>query len=159
MSISDMIVVMRNGKIQQVGKPQTVYDSPANLFVAKFLGTPPISVFEGSVKGEKLYIGDSAVMDAPGVRDGQVWAAVRPEGFVPKNDGPLEYAFSAVEVMGRDISVVCSHPSCEATSIRAIISAETFVDGTAKTIRFALKPNKTFIFDRVSEERLEVGVK
>ena len=54
MSISDMIVVMKDGVIQQVGKPQEVYDNPANLFVAKFLGTPPINVFSGCVKDGKL---------------------------------------------------------------------------------------------------------
>ena len=57
MSISDMIVVMKKGVLQQIGEPQRVYDDPANLFVAKFLGTPPINTFSGYVKGEKLYIG------------------------------------------------------------------------------------------------------
>ena len=50
MSISDEIVIMKLGVVQQIGKPQDVYDSPANLFVAKFLGTPPINVFSGCVK-------------------------------------------------------------------------------------------------------------
>lgn len=50
MSISDMIVVMKDGIVQQIGKPQNVYDDPVNLFVAKFLGTPPINVFSGEVK-------------------------------------------------------------------------------------------------------------
>ncbi|MBO5756349.1 MAG: ABC transporter ATP-binding protein, partial [Clostridia bacterium] len=54
MSISDMIVVMKLGVVQQIGAPQEVYDDPANLFVAKFLGTPPINVFKGRVQGEKL---------------------------------------------------------------------------------------------------------
>ena len=57
MSISDMIVVMKLGLVQQIGKPQDVYDDPANLFVAKFLGTPPINVFEGHVKNGTLYLG------------------------------------------------------------------------------------------------------
>ena len=57
MSISDMIVVMKKGVLQQIGKPQDVYDDPANLFVAKFLGTPPINVFKGYVKNGMLYIG------------------------------------------------------------------------------------------------------
>ena len=57
MSISDMIVVMKKGVLQQIGEPQRVYDDPANLFVAKFLGTPPINVFSGYVKNEQLYIG------------------------------------------------------------------------------------------------------
>ncbi len=60
MSISDMIVVMKLGLVQQIGRPQDVYDDPANLFVAKFLGTPPINVFSGYVLNEKLHIGGEA---------------------------------------------------------------------------------------------------
>ena len=56
MSISDLIVVMKDGIVQQIGKPQEVYDSPVNLFVAKFLGTPSINVFEGRVLEGKLWI-------------------------------------------------------------------------------------------------------
>ena len=56
MSISDHIAVMREGVLMQNGRPQEVYDDPANLFVARFLGTPPINVFEGRVKGGKLLI-------------------------------------------------------------------------------------------------------
>jgi len=58
MSISDMIVVMKLGVVQQIGAPQNVYDNPTNLFVAKFLGTPPINVFKGYVEDGKLYIGE-----------------------------------------------------------------------------------------------------
>lgn len=50
MSISDYIVVMKLGVMQQVGKPQDVYDDPVNLFVANFLGTPPINIFKGEIK-------------------------------------------------------------------------------------------------------------
>ena len=69
MSISDMIVVMKSGVVQQIGKPQDVYDNPANLFVANFLGTPPINIFTGHVKGERLFIGVDNVMDVSGVKD------------------------------------------------------------------------------------------
>ena len=67
MSISDMIVVMKDGVVQQIGQPQDVYDSPVNLFVATFLGTPPINVLDGRVQGGKLYIGGAAVLETPGV--------------------------------------------------------------------------------------------
>lgn len=63
MSISDTIVVMKDGVVQQIGRPQDVYDDPHNLFVAKFLGTPPINVFQGSLRGGKIYIGEDAVFD------------------------------------------------------------------------------------------------
>ncbi len=56
MSISDTIVVMKLGIVQQIGEPQHVYDEPCNLFVAKFLGNPAINIFEGEIKGGKLYL-------------------------------------------------------------------------------------------------------
>ena len=51
MSLADRIVVMRDGRIQQVGTPAEVYGSPANRFVASFIGTPTINLLEGSVEG------------------------------------------------------------------------------------------------------------
>lgn len=63
MSISDLIVVMKEGVVQQIGRPQEVYDNPVNLFVAKFLGTPPINVFRGTLRDGKLFIGDDACLD------------------------------------------------------------------------------------------------
>lgn len=58
MSISDEIVLMELGVKQQVGEPQDVYDYPNNLFVAKFLGTPPINLFDGEIKKNKLLVAD-----------------------------------------------------------------------------------------------------
>ena len=154
MSISDQIVVMKDGVIQQIGQPQQVYDQPINLFVAKFLGTPPINVFTGEVKNGRLYIGEADVLAASNVPDQPVWVGIRPEGFVLEQTGPLCCALQGVEVMGRDITVVASHPNCENTAIRAIISAENAVDAASQTVSFALKPNKVFLFSRETEGRL-----
>ena len=154
MSISDEIVVMKDGVVQQIGKPQEVYDSPVNLFVAKFLGTPPIHVFDGRVEGGRLYIDDAAVLDVDGAADQPVYAAVRPEGFILAEAGPLCCKLDRVEVMGRDISVVCTHPACENAAIRAIINADSRVDTTRETVRFALKPHKVFLFHREEQTRL-----
>lgn len=223
MSISDVIVVMKEGVIQQIGKPQEVYDNPENLFVAKFLGTPPINVFRGSVKGGKLWIGEESVLAVPGVSDRDVYAGIRPEGLVPvpetqsdkvsgsarpaserteqrredrgkgsavlplsceqnpdgtkqgnavrgkgsgvlppsreqnpdgAEQGTFSCRLSGVEVMGRDISVVAAHEESESTSVRAIISAEQKVDPGAGTIRFCVRPDKVFLFDRETEKRI-----
>ncbi|MBQ2765880.1 MAG: ABC transporter ATP-binding protein [Clostridia bacterium] len=155
MSISDLIVVMKDGVVQQIGKPQDVYDDPVNLFVAKFLGTPPINVFDAYVKDGKLYIGEDCVLDVPGVADSEVYAAIRPEGFVLSNSGTLKCKLSAVEVMGRDISIVSSNGNCHAQAIRSIISAENTPAVGTDTVKFELKPNKVFIFDKVTEERIK----
>ena len=150
MSISDHIAVMKDGVLMQSGRPQEVYDDPANLFVARFLGTPPINVFEGRVKKEKLLIGEEAVLSVCGVPDQDVWVGIRPEGFLPGPDGAFGCELSRVEVMGRDISIVSTHKACANPAIRSIINADTQIDPSARTVRFSLKPG----FHKQSEERI-----
>lgn len=154
MSISDMIVVMKDGVVHQIGKPQDVYDNPKNLFVAKFLGTPPINVFDGKVKAGRLFIGEDDVLAACNVKDQDVYVGIRPEGFVLRDDGPLCCALSAVEVMGRDISVVSKHDACKNSAIRSIISADQRVDTGNAEVHFALMPHKVFLFSKENEERI-----
>ena len=158
MSISDLIVVMKLGVVQQIGKPQDVYDNPTNLFVAKFLGTPPVNVFEGSVKGGKLYIGDAAVLETPGVDDQDVYVGIRPEGFILDKNGPLTCNLNSVEVMGRDVSVVSTHSASLNPVVRSIIDADNQVAAGA-TVSYSLKPHKVFLFGKADESRIYFGVK
>ena len=153
MSISDQIVVMKLGLVQQIGAPQEVYDNPKNLFVAKFLGTPPINVFEGVVKGGKLYIGEDAVLDV-NVEDQEVYVGIRPEGFEPAEDGVLNCELSAVEVMGRDVSIVSTNAASVNPVIRSIVNADYKVDVTSNAIRYNLKAHKLFVFNKETEERI-----
>lgn len=157
MSISDFIVVMKEGVIQQIDEPQRVYDDPVNLFVAKFLGTPEINLFRGRVSEEKLWIGEENVLSVPGVPDRDVIVGIRPEGFLPAQDGALTLFLSGVEVMGRDTSVVAAHPDSDSLAIRVIISSEHEIDTEVKTVRFDLKPQKTYLFDPKTEERIIFG--
>ena len=154
MSISDLIVVMKLGVLQQIGAPQDVYDDPANLFVAKFLGTPPINVFDGEVKGGKLYIGDDAVLDVKNVPDMPVTVGIRPEGFVLDENGPFKCRLSNVEVMGRDVSIVSTHPASLNPIIRSIINADHKVEPKNDEVAYTLKPHKVFLFDKETENRI-----
>ena len=159
MSISDMIVVMKTGIVQQIGKPQDVYDDPANLFVAKFLGTPPINVFSGHVKGGTLSIGGDAVMDIQTVKDQEVIVGIRPEGFVLDDNGPLKCKPSNVEVMGRDVSIVSTHDASLNPLVRSIVNADNKIDIGSEYVRYAVKPHKIFIFNKETEERIYFEVK
>ena len=179
MSISDTIVVMKDGVVQQIGRPQDVYDDPHNLFVAKFLGTPPINVFSGSLRGGRIYIGEDAVFDvsdlAPdpgtvrpgsdGVRKGpgklakdagdcKVWIGIRPEGFYVDENGPLTCTLKGVEVMGRDITVLSEHPAFEGETIRTIVDSENRPDISKSEVNFRVRPGKIFVFSQDTEERL-----
>ena len=155
MSISDMIVVMKDGVVQQIGEPQSVYDAPVNLFVAKFLGTPPINVFDAEIKDGGLYIGTERVLEAKNVDDGPVYVAIRPEGFVPASNGRFSCGLVRVEVMGRDISVVCTNSACHAVAVRAIISSENKPVTDFATVKFDIKPSKVHLFDKTTEQRID----
>lgn len=154
MSISDRIVVMRDGVVQQIGKPQEVYDDPANLFVAKFLGTPPINVFEGCVTGGKLMLDGADVLDVHGAPDGDVWVGIRPEGFILDENGAFVSRMTALEVMGRDVSIVSTHPASVNPTVRSITGAEVAVDTKAENVRFTLRTKKVLLFDKASGERI-----
>ncbi len=155
MSISDMIVVMSAGVIQQIGRPQDVYDNPANLFVAKFLGTPAINVLEARVENGRLKIGEEDVMAVTGIADQEVYCGIRPEGFVLDENGPFSVKLRNVEVMGRDTSVVSTHPCSLSGDLRSIIPSESRGEAIDDdTVRFSLKPFKVRLFSKTTEEAL-----
>ena len=159
MSISDSIVVMKEGIVQQIGKPQNVYDSPENLFVAKFLGTPAINVFEGKIKNGRLFIDNENVLELPKLEklEKDVFVGIRPEGFIPDEKGVFTLNLKNVEVMGRDTSIVSTHPASLNVTVRSIIDAEEWKNNGSDKVKFGLKPTKVFIFDKETEERMYFG--
>ena len=154
MSISDRIVVMKEGVIQQTGRPQEVYENPVNLFVARFLGTPQINLFEGRVEKGQLLIGEEAVLSVRGVEDQPLTVGIRPEGFLLREDGPLSLDLVRVEVMGRDISVVSTSEVSINPTVRSIIDAEMRLKVKDEKVRFALRPSKVLLFHKETEERI-----
>lgn len=159
MSISDLIVVMKLGVVQQIGKPQEVYDNPTNLFVAKFLGTPPINVFSGEIKDGKIYIGEDAVMEVKDVPNQEVIIGIRPEGFNLEENGPFQCKLENVEVMGRDVSVVSTNAASLNPVIRSIINSDNKVNTESDVVRYSIKPHKMFVFNKETEERIYFEVK
>jgi multiple sugar transport system ATP-binding protein len=150
---------MKLGVVQQIGEPQKVYDDPTNLFVAKFLGTPPINVLEGVVSGGQLLLDGKFVMNVPGAADQEVYVGIRPEGFEPAADGTLECKVSNIEVMGRDVSVVSTHAASVNPVIRSIVNADLKLDTSSGSIRYNIKPHKLFLFNKETEERVYFEVK
>ena len=158
MSISDEIVVMKLGIEQQKDEPQKVYDNPKNMFVAQFLGTPPINIFQGKILNKAVYIGGSKIHElSDDIADQDVFIGIRPEGFKLSNDANdlgLDATAEMIEVLGRDLSVVAKNDACLKPTFKAIISSEDNVKLGA--IKLAVKPSKMFLFDSLTEERIYV---
>lgn len=153
MSISDEIVVMKFGVMQQKGAPQGVYENPTNQFVAKFLGTPPINIFSGVVHEGNLYVGKEKIATTS-LSNQEVTIGIRPEGFEISPDGDMSIYIQHIEYIGRDKLVTGVNPNSEKDTFRFIVdsSVELKEETTAKAF---IKKNKFFVFDKVTEERIQ----
>jgi len=146
MSISDEIVLMELGIKQQIGEPQDVYDKPDNLFVAKFLGTPPINVFDGTVKGGSVLINNIEIGKIKS-NDAEVVVGVRPEGFDVVDKGTLKLKVNQVETIGRDTTLIINDPTDEEKTFRAIVDAQYRIK-PGDIVNLDVKGNKLYVFDK-----------
>jgi ABC-type sugar transport system ATPase subunit len=111
MTLADQIVVMRDGKIQQIGAPLDIYDRPANRFVAEFLGSPTMNVVEAAVtvtEGRaKVQAGESLTLElsGSGMAPGRVHLGIRPQDLHPAGDGPIPLHVEVVETLGSECLV------------------------------------------------------
>ena len=157
MSISDQIVVMKNGVKQQVDTPQNVFNNPKNLFVAQFLGNPPINVFKGYVKDKGIYIGDDLIYSTTTeIANQEVYVAIRPEGFAltSEKEKVLHAEAEMVQVLGRDISVIAKNNGCLTPTFKVIV--QQTANNLVGSINLKVLPNKLFIFDINTQERIYI---
>lgn len=157
MSICDEIVVMKDGLQMQKDHPQEMYDNPNCLFVAKFLGLPPINVFKGEIKDHKVYVGDQCVLESEKLdTNKEVYVTIRPEAFTtPKKnqeDNLLTIDVSTIITQGKDKSLVAKHKALLSNEIRVIVDSDVPVNTGNMTL--ALRLNKVFLFDKETEERI-----
>ena len=159
MAISDHIVLMKDGVMQQYDRPQALYDEPANQFVADFLGNPPINNIPGTVKNGEFVTEDGSVHAKlsilSGIPDGKkINLSVRSESFVPKEAGApdtVPCVCTGVYTMGKDETASFTLGS---TPFHAYIDQE---EGLVKgqTIHLGFKNRGVFVFDRESGVRLK----
>ena len=113
-TLGERIAVLSEGVLQQVGPPQDVYDHPANVFVAGFIGSPPMNLLKGNAAGGRIAVGEVEFVDRQ-VPDGEVLVGIRPDAVPPVGeafDGPVfEVSVEVVEPLGDEVLV---HGSIEA---------------------------------------------
>jgi multiple sugar transport system ATP-binding protein len=151
MTMADKIVVMNAGKVEQIGTPLELYDNPANLFVAGFIGSPAMNFIPGKVDGGAIRAanGVSFTLNAnSGAKPGSdVIVGVRPEHFAVSADGqPAEVV--VVEPTGADTQIFCKLAGVDITAV--VRERHEFHPG--ENIRLA--PQLTYLFDPASGARL-----
>jgi multiple sugar transport system ATP-binding protein len=136
MTLGDRIAVMNAGRLQQIGVPQDVYDVPANVFVAGFIGSPPMNLLRGTASGGRVSAGAFSFARA-GVTDGPVTVGVRPEALRPAatvsaGAPEIEVLVEVVEPLGDEVLV---HGSVDARAARSGAEeddAMLLVDGSTR---------------------------
>ena len=155
MSISDRIVLMKLGVLQQNDLPQNLYDQPANQFVADFLGNPPINNLRGVDKGGRFELEDGSASCncslCAGAGEGRrVTLALRAECAVVGQEGPLSCEVTSIYQMGKEEMAYLRFGNSE---FRAYISVEDGLKRGQK-VNVALRGRGVFLFDTETGERI-----
>ncbi|HEX9160849.1 MAG TPA: TOBE domain-containing protein, partial [Thermoanaerobaculia bacterium] len=154
------IAVMREGKIQQVGTPLEVYDKPANVFVAQFIGTPPMNFFDAELTDGKLRA-PAFALPVPQrfrrVRPGKVRVGIRPENFLePSKSGRGETArvrgtVEIVEPIGHEAVV---HARVGDDPLVAVFDSHN-TPRSGESVDFVVELDELHLFDAATEARID----
>ena len=161
MTLATRIVVMRAGKIQQIGAPHEVYERPDNLFVAGFLGSPGMNFIEGlatarpggpvfTSPGLEFDLSDHRFIGLAPTAGAPLVLGVRPEHIQLVDDGPLQGSVQLIEPMGNHQVVWLSHGPLSL----AVVVHDNLDLRAGASVRFAIDRQRVSVFDQRSEQRL-----
>ncbi len=148
MTMADRIIVMNEGRVEQIGTPQEVYHSPASTFVASFMGAPPMNLLHGEIRDGEALLGDTPLLriDRP---DGPVTIGIRPEDMIPDITGALHSTIQIVEELG---AYRLAHGTVQGQELSLVLDKESGL-GVGELI-LAPKPGAISLFDPDSGVRL-----
>ena len=142
-TMADQVVLLNAGQVEQVDAPRALYDAPRSTFAARFIGTPPMSLFEASALGD---MGQKLSRDA----GTELLLGLRPEAITPNEGGLLKATIAAAEFQGADTMLDCCIGD-ELITVRAS-GRSHFAAGSTISLSFA--PEELALFDKASGARL-----
>jgi sn-glycerol 3-phosphate transport system ATP-binding protein len=156
MTLSDQLVVMNGGRIEQVGLPTEIYRRPKTTFVAGFIGSPPMNMMRGTISGGAAMVGDLKlpVPDLPtGLADGlEVTVGLRPEDIVAADARDRSHVITVDFVEELGATRLLHGRFAEQSVVVQVPTAQAFSDETK--VGFSIAPAAVHVFDAKSGERL-----
>jgi multiple sugar transport system ATP-binding protein len=151
MTLATRIVVMRAGKVQQIGAPADVYERPANLFVAGFLGAPSMNQIDGRIDAQGRFVSPCLALELGAAASAEeLVLGVRPEHILVSEAGPFQGSVVLVEPMGNHQIVWIAVGERKLSAI--VNDNRVFQLGDA--VRFAIDASRVSLFDKASGQRL-----
>ena len=166
LTMASRIVVMNNGEIMQVGSPQEVYNTPDNLFVAQFIGSPAMNIFDGVFDGNKLTIGntnikvaadDQDMLNNLGYKNKNIKFGIRPENVLEYEESshledvsPFDIKVMVNELLGSEFMI---YSELDRQEIVARVDAHN-QNKPGDTMTFSFDMKKVHFFDADTEKRI-----
>jgi multiple sugar transport system ATP-binding protein len=133
MTMGDRVAVMRDGRLEQVDSPQRLYEQPANMFVAGFIGSPAMNLLRGRADERGIWLGEQRLPILTTHR-GDVVVGIRPEAMTPAVDGELEMPVVLSEMLGSDVLLHLEAPSPSALTADMLDAGEDIVEADGRFI-------------------------
>ncbi len=154
MTLADRVVVLRDGRAEQIGDPDELYQRPANVFVAGFIGSPAMNLFPGQASNNTVTIGGSETITLETERSGPVTVGIRPEDLLLERGearGTFKARVTLIEPMGADTLIFCVAGDSQELSIR-VPRYVRVRDG--ETVALRPREGAVHLFDPESGRRL-----
>jgi len=144
MTMADRMIVMNSGRVEQIGTPLEVYETPQTLFAAQFIGSPSMNVFKTTVKNSAIKVAGNSIPVSTSAK-GEVTAGIRPEHVIADESGPLSITVRMGEPLGANTLL---HGQLDGTSDPFTISLLGVHHVAAgQVIRFSVDPKHIHFFD------------
>lgn len=164
MSMASRIVVMKDGYMQQVGTPEEIYDTPANIFVANFIGSPPMSFFNGKVINSKIQVGNDDIPVTDEQKEAlksyegkEIIVGIRPESFSVKTEGESARSIKArienIEMLG-DESILYARAEEAASQIAVKVQGKFKGIDKDDDINLDINLDEIHLFDKDTSMRI-----
>ena len=156
MTLADKLVVLNKGNVEQVGTPLEIYDNPASLFVATFIGSPSMNILDGNVSVDGITIGDALLpVSTANLALGEIKLGLRPEHLQISQDNPwLQVEVELIESLGADLLLYCRTEGGDSQKLVVRVEGHTPIQIGDK-LGLDIKPKHVHLFDANTEKRIE----
>lgn len=154
MTMADQIIVMNGGYVQQIGAPLEVYDRPANLFVAGFIGAPAMNFLSATAAGGRVHFSDGTPVQTRVAENitGEVIVGIRPEHLSLDCDGPLKITVDEVEPTGAETHI--SATTQTGTPVK-MVTSDRVTAKSGETLVAGFQVERLHLFDAKTTNRIE----
>ncbi|MDE0113256.1 MAG: ABC transporter ATP-binding protein [Albidovulum sp.] len=155
MTLADRVAVMNHGRIRQLGTPEQIYNDPANIFVAGFIGSPAMNLIDGEIRGGKFLNESGQILAATGCGDRpRAILGIRPEDIEVASAGTtgVDAVVYAWENTGESVLVTLTIGSQKITA-----KGDRYLKvGMNSTVGLKINPDHVYLFDPDSEKRIRL---